>query len=138
MSTYDLYTTPVDRGTWDVPASGAARFSWEYEDGRQRLLDLYQRGKDKHWDATKRIDWDLPVNPCNVMETPDEINPIYGSRQWEVLSQAERDELGHHLGAWLFSQFLHGEQGALTVAARIVESVPEMDSKFYAATQVMD
>ena len=51
--------------------------------------------------ATKRIDWDLPVNPCNVMETPDEINPIYGSRQWEVLSQAERDELGHHLGAWL-------------------------------------
>jgi P-aminobenzoate N-oxygenase AurF len=138
MSTYDLYTTPVDRGTWDVPASGAARFSWEYEDGRQRLLDLYQRGKDKQWDATKRIDWDLPVNPCNVMETPDEINPIYGSRQWEVLSQAERDELGHHLGAWLFSQFLHGEQGALTVAARIVESVPEMDSKFYAATQAMD
>ena len=45
MSTYDLYTTPVDRGTWDVPASGAARFSWEYDDGRQRLLDLYQRGK---------------------------------------------------------------------------------------------
>ena len=41
MSTYDLYTTPVDRGTWDVPATGAARFSWEYEDGRQRLLDLY-------------------------------------------------------------------------------------------------
>src|SRR6202000_1138725 len=28
--------------------------------------------------------------------------------------------------------------GALTVAARIVESVPDMDSKFYAATQVMD
>ena len=138
MSTYDLYTTPVDRGTWDVPAAGAARFSWEYEDGRQRLLDLYQRGKDKQWDATKRIDWDLPVNPSNVMETPDEINPIYGSRQWEVLSQAERDELGHHLGSWLFSQFLHGEQGALTVAARIVESVPDMDSKFYAATQAMD
>jgi P-aminobenzoate N-oxygenase AurF len=138
VSTYDLYTTPVEPGTWDVPATGAARFSWEYEDGRQRLLDLYQRGKDKQWDAAKRIDWDLPVNPANVMETPDEINPIYGSRQWEALSQHERDELNHHLSAWLFSQFLHGEQGALTVAARIVESVPEMDSKFYAATQAMD
>ena len=56
MSTYDLYTTPVDKGTWDVPSTGAARFSWEYDDGRQRLLDLYQRGKDKQWDATKRID----------------------------------------------------------------------------------
>ena len=121
-----------------MPSTGAARFSWEYDEGRQRLLDLYQRGKDKQWDATKRIDWDLPVDPCNVMATSEELNPIYGSRQWEVLSQAERDELGLHLGSWLFSQFLHGEQGALTVAARIVESVPDMDSKFYAATQAMD
>jgi len=138
VSTYDLYTTAVEPGTWDVPATGAARFSWEYEDGRQRLLDLYQRGKDKQWDATKRIDWALPVNPANVMEGPDELNPIYGSRQWDVLSQDERDELNVHLSAWLFSQFLHGEQGALTVAARIVESVPDLDSKFYAATQAMD
>ncbi|HEY1324362.1 MAG TPA: ferritin-like domain-containing protein [Streptosporangiaceae bacterium] len=138
MSSYDHYATPVKTGTWDVPAAGATRFTWEYEDGRGRLLDLYQRGKDKQWDATKRIDWDLPVNPTNIMETPDEFCPIYGSRQWDVLNQRERDELGLHLGSWLFSQFLHGEQGALTVAARIVESVPDMDSKFYAATQTMD
>jgi P-aminobenzoate N-oxygenase AurF len=138
VSTYDHYTTPVAPGTWDIPAAGSSRFSWEYDDGRTRLLDLYQRGKDKQWDAAKRIDWSLPVNPSNVMEAGDEFNPIYGSRQWEVLNQKERDELGHHLSAWLFSQFLHGEQGALTVAARIVESVPDMDSKFYAATQAMD
>jgi hypothetical protein len=138
MSTFDHYTTPVDRGTWDVPANGAARFSWEYDDGRQRLLDLYQRGKDKQWDAAKRIDWALPVDPANVMDAGEELSPIYGSRQWEKLSQAERDELGMHTSSWLFSQFLHGEQGALTVAARIVESVPDMDSKFYAATQAMD
>lgn len=72
------------------------------------------------------------------LEMGDEFCPIYGSHQWELLSQPERDELSHHLSAWLFSQFLHGEQGALTVAARIVESVPDMDSKFYAATQAMD
>jgi hypothetical protein len=138
MSTYDQYTVPVPPGTWDVQMTGAARFTWEYDDGRQRLLDLYQRGKDKQWDAAKRIDWDQPVNPVNVMETSDEFCPIYGSQQWEKLSRAERDELNHHLSAWLFSQFLHGEQGALTVAARIVESVPDMDSKFYAATQAMD
>src|SRR5262249_13328778 len=138
VSTYDHYTTPVAAGTWDVPAAGATRFSWEYDGGRTRLLDLYQRGKDKQWDATKRIDWSIPVDPTNVMEQSEELNPIYGSAQWEKLSQRERDELGHHLSAWLFSQFLHGEQGALTVAARIVESVPDMDSKFYAATQAMD
>jgi P-aminobenzoate N-oxygenase AurF len=133
-----MYTTPVEQGTWDVPASGAVRFSWEYDDGRQRLVDLYQRGKDKQWDAAKRIDWDQPVGVGDVTEAGDGFCPIYGSRQWDKLNRAERDELGHHLSAWLFSQFLHGEQGALTVAARIVESVPDMDSKFYAATQVMD
>ena len=138
MTTYDRYTTPVPPGTWDVPAAGATRFSWEYDDGRSRLLDLYQRGKDKQWDAAKRIEWDLPVDPCNVMATSDEFCPIYGSRQWEILNDEERKDLQHHLSAWLFSQFLHGEQGALTVAARIVESVPDMDSKFYAATQTMD
>jgi hypothetical protein len=138
MSTYDQYTVPVPPGTWDVQMTGAARFTWEYDEGRQRLLDLYQRGKDKQWDAAKRIDWDQPVNPVNVMEMSDEFCPIYGSGQWERLSQTERDVLNHHLSAWLFSQFLHGEQGALTVAARIVESVPDMDSKFYAATQAMD
>jgi P-aminobenzoate N-oxygenase AurF len=138
MSTHDKYVSPVPAGTWDVPAAGVSRFSWEYADGRQRLLDLYQRGKDKQWDATKRIDWSIPVNPANVMEQGDEFSPIYGSRQWEKLNQAERDEMGTHLSSWLFSQFLHGEQGALTVAAKIVESVPDMDSKFYAATQVMD
>ena len=138
MSTYDHYATPVAPGTWDIPATGAARFSWEYDNGRGRLLDLYQRGKDKQWDASKRIDWDLPVDPSNVMGMPEEFSPIYGSRQWQALSPAERDELGMHLSSWLFSQFLHGEQGALTVAARIVESVPDMDSKFYAATQAMD
>jgi hypothetical protein len=138
VSTYDHYATPVKPGTWDIPAAGSARFSWEYDEGRSRLLDLYQRGKDKQWDATKRIDWSIPVNPCNVMEQTEELNPIYGSRQWNVLNQKERDELDHHLSAWLFSQFLHGEQGALTVAAKIIESVPDMDSKFYAATQAMD
>jgi hypothetical protein len=138
VSTYDRYVRTVEPGTWDVPAAGASRFNWDYDSGRTRLLDLYQRGKDKQWDATKRIDWSIDVNPANVMEQTEEINPIYGSAQWEKLSQAERDELGMHLSSWLFSQFLHGEQGALTVAARIVESVPDMDSKFYAATQAMD
>src|SRR5918996_3271193 len=42
------------------------------------------------------------------------------------------------MGAWMNSQFLHGEQGALICTAKIVQSVPDVDSKFYAATQVMD
>ena len=33
---------------------------------------------------------------------------------------------------------MHGEQGALLCTAKIVESVPWIDAKYYAATQVMD
>jgi hypothetical protein len=39
---------------------------------------------------------------------------------------------------WMLSQFLHGEQGALICTAKLVESVPWIDAKYYAATQVMD
>ena len=69
--------------------------------------------------------------------TPD-AHPLAGSDLHAKMSQEERDFSGAQAAIWQFSQFLHGEQGALTVAARIVESVPDMDSKFYAATQVMD
>jgi hypothetical protein len=36
------------------------------------------------------------------------------------------------------SQFMHGEQGALICTAKIVETVPWIDAKYYASTQVMD
>src|SRR5512135_2728712 len=118
--------------------SGDARFSWDYDDGRAHLLALYQKGKDKQWDATTRIDWSVDVDPANALGTPDTTVPIYGSRQWEKLGDRDRREVRQHLTAWQFSQFLHGEQGAMICSARIVESVPDLDAKFYAATQTMD
>jgi hypothetical protein len=36
------------------------------------------------------------------------------------------------------SQFLHGEQGALLCTAKIVETTPWIDAKYYAASQVVD
>jgi hypothetical protein len=69
---------------------------------------------------------------------PDETVPIYGSDVWRKLDARGKDQVRLHLDAWRFSQFLHGEQGALICAAKIVQTVPDLDSKFYAATQVMD
>jgi hypothetical protein len=138
MSSYERYTTGPDRGGWSVPMSGATRFSWEYDDGRARLLALYQKGKDKQWDSTKRIDWDTEVDPYDALGMPDETLAIYGSDQWRKLGPADVRELRQHMVAWNFSQFLHGEQGAMLCSARIVESVPDLDAKFYAATQTMD
>ncbi|NLU71946.1 ferritin-like domain-containing protein [Streptomyces sp. HNM0575] len=138
MSTHDLYTNSPGSGGWEVPASGDARFSWDYDDGRDRLLALYQKGKDKQWDGQLRIDWDLEVDPKDPLGTPDEAMSLYGTSYWDKMSAAERADLRQHYASWQFSQFLHGEQGAMVCAARIVESVPDLDAKFYSATQTMD
>jgi hypothetical protein len=139
MSTEDLYAKPVDvTKTWDVPMAGDSRFNWEYDNGRDRLLALYQKGKDKQWDQTSRIDWSIEVDPYDSLGLPDEVSAIYGTPIWDKLNDKQKKELNRHHSAWQFSQFLHGEQGAMICAARIVESVPDLDSKFYAATQTMD
>ncbi|MFE2260621.1 ferritin-like domain-containing protein [Streptomyces griseosporeus] len=138
MPTYDLYADHPGDPHWEVPASGAARFGWEYDDGRERLLALYQKGKDKQWDGARRIDWDIEVDPYDPLGTPDEAMSVYGTRYWDKFGDRERAELRRHYASWQFSQFLHGEQGAMICAARIVESVPDLDAKFYSATQVMD
>ena len=138
MTTHDLYVAETPRETWDVPAAGDARFTWEYDEGRARLLALYQKGKDKQWDASTRIDWSLEVDKYNVLGLGEESCPIYGSPTFLKLGQKDKDEMFQHLVAWQFSQFLHGEQGAMICSARIVEGVPDLDAKFYASTQTMD
>ncbi|MGK5733810.1 ferritin-like domain-containing protein [Streptomyces sp. URMC 124] len=138
MTTRNLYAHDPGGPGWTVPATGAARFSWEYDDGRDRLLALYQKGKDKQWDAEKRIDWSLPVDPYDPLGLPDDNLPVYDTPYWGKMSGKDKDELRRNFAAWQFSQFLHGEQGAMVCAARIVESVPDLDAKFYSATQTMD
>ncbi|KOU35712.1 aminobenzoate oxygenase [Streptomyces sp. WM6378] len=138
VSTHDLYVTGPREPLWQVPASGAARFNWDYDDGRDRLLALYQKGKDKQWDGAKRIDWDLEVDPYDPLGTPDEAMTLYGTPYWAKMTDRNKGDLRRHYTSWQFSQFLHGEQGAMVCAARIVESVPDLDAKFYSATQTMD
>ncbi|MEN8650929.1 ferritin-like domain-containing protein [Streptomyces sp. 21So2-11] len=138
MSTHELYTKPPSDPHWEVPASGAARFSWEYDEGRARLLALYQKGKDKQWDGATRIDWGIEVDPYDPLGTPDEALSLYGSRHWAKMTERDKGDLRRHYASWQFSQFLHGEQGAMVCAARIVESVPDLDAKLYSATQTMD
>ncbi|WP_028813242.1 ferritin-like domain-containing protein [Streptomyces flavidovirens] len=138
MSTHELYINAPSDPLWQVPASGAARFSWEYDEGRARLLALYQKGKDKQWDGATRIDWDIEVDPYDPLGTPDEALNLYGTRHWAKMTEKDKGDLRRHYSSWQFSQFLHGEQGAMVCAARIVESVPDLDAKLYSATQTMD
>ena len=137
MST-DYYELPVGDTKWGIPGSFDTVFNWEYDEQRGRLVTLYQKGKQKQWDSDTKLDWSINVEPGSPDNGPDYYIPIYGSPIWERLTEKEKENLRHHMGSWLNSQFLHGEQGALICTAKIVQSVPDIDSKFYAATQVMD
>jgi para-aminobenzoate N-oxygenase AurF len=134
-----MYTLPVEQTEWKVTGQETTTvFNWQYDEGRDKLLALYEKGKNKQWNASDRIDWSQEIDLSNPLGFPDYFVSIYGSPTWEKLDERGRGEVRHHLEAWRFSQFLHGEQGALICTAKIVQTVPDIDSKFYAATQVID
>jgi hypothetical protein len=138
MTTMFRYTLPVEQTEWKFEGNTEACFRWEYDDGRDGLLQLYEKGKRQQWNAAERIDWSQDLDPENPMMLDDRIIPIFGTDIWERMTKKEQTEVRHHLQASQISQFMHGEQGALIATAKIVQSVPNIDAKFYAATQVMD
>jgi para-aminobenzoate N-oxygenase AurF len=138
MATTDRYAIAIDDTDWSVPGAFPTHFRWEYQDGSDNLLKLYQKGKDRQWDATTRIDWSQDLDPENPEELPDETIPIHASDVFRRLTREEKATVRRHFQAWQLSQFLHGEQGALVCTAKIVQQVPRIDAKFYAATQVID
>ena len=132
------YTLPVEETQWRLPASGEVAFTWDYDARSTELLQLYSKGKQQQWDAETRIDWSLEVDPEDPMQMDEQVVPLFGTPLWGKLSKKQHAELRYHSQVFNLSQFLHGEQGALVCAARIVQDVPRIESKFYAATQVMD
>jgi len=138
MSTTYRYVLPVEQTEWKFDGNTETCFTWEYDEPREALLQLYAKGKKQQWDAAERIDWSLDLDPENPMMLDDRVVHIYGTDLWDRMNERERRRVRHHLQASQISQFMHGEQGALIATAKIVQSVPNLDAKFYAATQVMD
>jgi hypothetical protein len=125
-----------------IPSSFPTVYCWDYEVNKVNLRALYDRAKLEQWNAQTNDklpapDWSLPVI-VNEESYPDERFPLSSTDYWRKMTPAERDEYRRHATAWSLSQFMHGEQGALLATAKIVKSVPSIDAKFYAATQVMD
>jgi hypothetical protein len=121
-------TTPVE-----------ARLTWRYESETPRVLSLYERAKNAQWNASTDVDWSIPVPFGEPL--PDDSAFAMASFEASPLARRGRpmwDTFRWELQSWMVSQFLHGEQGALVVAARLVEVVPDLDSKYYAASQAAD
>jgi hypothetical protein len=112
-------------------------YNWGYEQLRQDLRDLYTKAKKSQWIPEATLPWDLSVD-LEKPSYPEELFPLYGTELYNKMSDRDRKNLTVELFSWILSQFLHGEQGALLAATQLVATVPDIDSKYYAATQVVD
>jgi hypothetical protein len=121
-------------------------FTWDYDKGsKPKLNRLYEKAKTSMWNAQTDLDWSTEVDQEKlVVEQQIMMGPPlhtlvdltgtplakWGEKEWI--------QLGVEGQNWTLSQFMHGEQGALVCTAKVVESVPWIDAKYYGATQVMD
>src|SRR5918999_109776 len=101
--------TDVDEAIHTVKDNADAIFTWDYE-------------KNAELQRMQYAELEL-----NVAGTP-----------FEKFSDKDFIKLSIESDNWTLSQFMHGEQGALVCTAKIVETVPWIDAKYYASTQVMD
>jgi hypothetical protein len=142
---YDSLMHDVLDTIHEVSADFDTIFTWDYARTRPALVKLYEKAKTSQWNATTELDWSIDVDPEKVGQ---ELG-AGGTVRFQTLQEAENSPVKHfgekewrqiavELQNSLLSQFMHGEQGALLCTARIVETVPWIDAKYYAATQVMD
>jgi hypothetical protein len=131
-----------------VKDNAEAIFTWDYEKGaRPALNKLYEKAKTSQWNGETDLPWDTDVDPEKVAigltASDQRMGPLgalagkpgsplanWGDKEWLALGVEGLN--------WRLSQFMHGEQGALLCTAKIVETVPWIDAKYYASTQVMD
>lgn len=137
----------VDATLHTVVNNADTIFTWDYEKGaRPGLNKLYEKAKGAQWDAEKDLDWSIDVDQEALVRAagiPDaaallELGVDISGTSFEKWGEKEWLELEIETSNWALSQFMHGEQGALVCTAKIVETVPWIDAKYYAATQVMD
>jgi hypothetical protein len=112
-------------------------YTWGYQETRQKLRDLYDKAVRAQWISDDVLPWNTDVDLGRPMG-PENLQPLYGSDIHARLTEAERRNLNIEVFAWTLSQFMHGEQGALLATAQLVNSVDNIDSKLYAASQVVD
>ena len=123
-----------------MPASHAATFDWTYERDAPELRRLTAAARERQWDPDKDLDWRTSVDPHDPSRAliPDEMLQLREIPAYRAMPRAQQEDQRRMVMAWLLSQFLHGEQGALFVACQLTEAVHWLDGKLYGSTQVVD
>ena len=112
-------------------------YTWGYQETRAKLRDLYDKAVRAQWISDDVLPWETDVDLGRPMG-PENLQPLFGSDIYNRMTETERHNIATEVFSWTLSQFMHGEQGALLATAQLVDSVDNIDSKMYAASQVVD
>ena len=121
-----------------APAAHDAVFDWQYQREDPRIERLTHRARARQWHPDLDLDWDVEIDPQRTSVLPDQVLFLREIPSYRSLDPRRQAEQRHAVAAWMLSQFLHGEQGALFAACQIAEAVHTTDAKLYAAVQVGD
>ena len=143
ITEYSVWNEDVTSLIHTVEDNADAIFTWGYDKGERASLDrLYEKAKTSQWNGQTDLDWSIEVDPYTMLlpanpleadyfkENPKSPLHKFSDKQWQEMAVESLN--------WSLSQFMHGEQGALLCTAKIVETVPWIDAKYYASTQVVD
>jgi hypothetical protein len=138
----------VDAVVHEVSSNPETIFTWDYERSRPALVKLYEKAKTSQWNGETDLPWDTDVDQEKVVlanaTAAAGADGMFGAgldlsgTPFAKWGDKEWIQFGVESQNWTLSQFMHGEQGALICTARVVETVPWIDAKYYGATQVMD
>ncbi len=116
-----------------------AVYNWNYEPEIDELRTLYANALDRQWISVRDLDWERGVDRDAFARSFSLAGfPIQQTQFWKNLDPDLQWQISRRTAAFMLSNFLHGEQGALMAASQMVSAVPHMDAKFYAATQTID
>jgi hypothetical protein len=128
----------IPAGRVEIEALVKACLNWDYGNHASRLWNLYEHGKTAQWNAATDIDWSPEVHFGAPMKGARNGMLPRSAPPGSPLPADRWNDFLWEYQAWMVSQFLHGEQGALLTTARLVETVPDVEAKTYAASQVGD
>ncbi len=134
----------VDEVLHTIRQESDVLFTWDYERSRPALVKLYEKAKRSQWNATTDLPWDTEVDndklAADLTATTARFDVMHEADDAPTAHWREKEwhQFAIETQKWTLSQFLHGEQGALICTGLITATVPWIDAKYYAATQVMD
>ncbi|WP_339857853.1 ferritin-like domain-containing protein [Pseudohongiella acticola] len=110
--------------------------NWDYAATRTRVHSLYELAKNRVW-KTSEAPWET-LTDRRLPPSRHQFEPLAGFAPFDALPRDKKNACSWHRHALEISDILHGEQGALLVSSQLVSSMPTVEGKLFASSQVSD